>query len=590
MSLPALNMPAPSILEETSNAQVSAEGVNSLAAAVVPHLHAHARPGRKLAQLIAPDAADIRLLWLFAAAVGVLNLASPIAVEALVNSVAFGGLLQPVVVLSLILAACLLLSAAMSALQFYISELIQRRIFVRLYDRLLSAFPSTDGRVWDEQNPGTVANRFFEIMTIQKLVSVLLLDGIFIVLTAAIGMVVLAFYHPVLLAFDVIFLLSILALLAVGVRAGPRTAIAESLAKHTGAAWLEQVAVEYRSFRSSRGTALAGAVGRTLTARYLTTRSAHFRLVFRQLLAGLALQVAAVVSMLGLGGWLVLVGQMTLGQLVAAELIVAAVTGSVAKLGKYLESFYDLLASVDKLTPFDELPLESSGNEVPAGQPDGAQLEIVSLTLNPGRLVASDWHCAAASGESVAVVAGEGGGKSLLARTLTGDCAPAGGGIEVDGVDLRQWNLAELRERVCNVDGSGLWEGTIEDNVTAGRAEISGEDVRDVLATVELLETVRRLPMGPATVLNADGGPLSAGETRRLLLGRALAGRPRLLIIDSIFDALDTDIRDRIWRRIRRDYPSTLLLLTSQPAVARLCDRSFNLGPSGDSPREESAP
>jgi ABC-type bacteriocin/lantibiotic exporter with double-glycine peptidase domain len=248
----------------------------------------------------------------------VLNLASPIAVEALVNSVAFGGLLQPIVVLALILAACLALSASMSALQYYIIELIQRRVFVRIFDRLLGAFPSSVSQVWDEQDPGTAANRFFEIMTIQKLVSLLMLDGIAIILTAAIGMIVLAFYHPVLLAFDAVFLLAILVLLVAGARVGPRTAVAESLANHTSAAWLEQVACEHRSFRSRTGAGLAHAVGRTLAARYLTARSTHFRVVFRQLVGGLTLQVAAVVSMLGIGGWLVLVGQMTLGQLVAA--------------------------------------------------------------------------------------------------------------------------------------------------------------------------------------------------------------------------------------------------------------------------------
>ena len=581
-------MTAPSAHVDSPSDGKATPGVESLSAAAVPHLHAHAKPSRKLAQILSTDAGDVRLIWLFAAAVGVLNLASPIAVEALVNSVAFGGLLQPVVVLSLILAACLLLSAAMSALQFYVTELIQRRLFVRWYERLLESFPAALKQVWDEQNAGTAANRFFEITSIQKLVSVLLLDGIAIVLTAAIGMIVLAFYHPALLAFDVIFLLAIFLLLIAGARAGPRSAIAESVAKHAGAAWLEQVAREHRSFRSRSGGALAGAVGRALTLRYLLARSAHFRVVFRQLIWGLALQVAAVVAMLGLGGWLVLVGQMTLGQLVAAELIVAAVTGSVAKLGKYLESYYDLLASIDKLAPFDELPREASGDETPAGSPAGVDVRIRDLTLNNvvGRTVFSDWRCTAAPGESVAFLAAEGRGKSLLARSLTADHRPTAGSIEIDGVDVRQWNLAELRERVCVVDGEGLWEGTIEDNVVAGRPEISGDGVRAALAAVGLSEAIRLLPQGLDTVVHAGGTPLSRGQTERLLLARALAGRPRLLVLDAVLDAWTSAERTAIWRTIRGDYPSTVLLLTKHSEVARLCERT-SAGDDGSANEEE---
>jgi ABC-type bacteriocin/lantibiotic exporter with double-glycine peptidase domain len=582
-------MPAPPPNNDTGRENDAVRGVANFAAAAAPHLHSHVRPGRKLAELLAPESADVRLIVLFAAAVGLLNLASPIAVEALVNSVAFGGLLQPIVVLAMILAACLTLSAAMSALQYYIIELIQRRVFVRIFDRLLGAFPGALRRVWDEQDPGTAANRFFEIMTIQKLVSLLLLDGIAIILTAVIGMIVLAFYHPVLLAFDVVFLLAILVLLAAGARVGPRTAVAESLAKHTSAAWLEQVACEHRSFRSRSGSALAHAVGRTLAVRYLTARSAHFRVVFRQLVGGLALQVTAVVTMLGIGGWLVLVGQMTLGQLVAAELIVAAVTGSVAKLGKYLESFYDLLASVDKLAPFDELPRETVGGEAPPGDVKGADLGVLGITLENARRgrVLVDWHLKAGPGESVAVLAGEGRGKSLLARVLTADCTPAAGAVELDGVDLRRWNLAELRERVCLVDGRGLLEGTIEDNIATGRIDVTPDDVRAALAAVNLLEAVRELPDELNTVLDRTGGPLSTGETRRLLLARALVGRPRLLILDSCFDQFEAADQLAIWRNIRHDYPATVLLLTSRPSTARLCDRWVTIGLENAPPKEE---
>ncbi len=89
-----------------------------------------------------------------------------------------------------------------------------------------------------------------------------------------------------------------------------------------------------------------------------TARKLHFRIVMRQIVFSLALQAVAATVLLGLGGWLVIQGELTLGQLVAAELIVMMIVSSFAKIGKYFESFYDLLASVDKLGKLFDLPVE----------------------------------------------------------------------------------------------------------------------------------------------------------------------------------------------------------------------------------------
>lgn len=540
------------------------------------HAHPHSRRSRtaRLWELVQADARDIRLIVLFAVAVGILNLASPIAVEALVNSVAFGGLLQPIIVLALILCACLTLSAGMIALQYYLAELIQRRLFARATEGLARKLPLVKSAAWESQDAAKAVNRFFEIVTVQKVVSILLLDGISIILTAAIGMVVLAFYHPVLLAFDVGLLLAIAILLFGGLKRGIATGIKESIAKYAVAGWLEEIVRCDGAFQTHSAGRLAHGVAGTLTLRYLQARSDHFRVLFRQSIGGWFLQVVAVVMMLGIGGSLVLVGQMTLGQLVAAELIIAVVTGSVAKIGKYLENFYDLMAAVDKLGGFDDLPLDREDGEIPVGDPAGAALRIHSLSAatSAGKPPAKALYLTVAPGMSAAIVGGEGAGKSLLAEVLTARRSAIEGTVEIDGVDLRQWQPQVLREQAALVGATGVVEATIFDNVRLGRTHVTAEEVRRALLAVELLDVVSAFPEGLETRLTTNGKPLSSGQTRRLLLARALAGRSRLLILDGCLDAIDEDRRRPIWKHIREGYPSTVLLLTANSALAELCD------------------
>jgi putative ABC transport system ATP-binding protein len=537
-------------------------------------------PLRKWLEMIRPERAEIRMIVLFAATVGLLGLASPIAVEALVNSVAFGGLIQPVVVLTLMLLACLVFAACLTAFEFYLTELIQRRLFLRSAAKATLTLMRARPQNAAQTNPTVLVNRFLEVAQIQKITAALLLDGISILLTTLIGMTVLAFYHPVLLAFDIGLTIAILLLIIPLSRRGVATAVGESLAKHALVRWLEQLSQPGITFRSRQGMQLGSDVAASLTAHYLEARTEHFRIVFRQLTFGLAIQVLSLVLLLGLGGWLVINGQMTLGQLVAAELIIALVTGQLAKVGKYLESYYDLMASVDKLDSLLDRELEREGGETPPSNPAGAavQLRETSFRYSADQAVLQHLHAAVEPGDTLAVVGDEGTGKTMLAEILLARRAPTAGVVDVDGVDLRQWDLASLRERVTYVGEDGpLLEATLLENVRQARDSVDLDGVRSALATVELLEEAMRLPDGLETRLGVDGAPLSRGQARRLRLAAALAGKPKLLILDGVFDPLDEQRRLRLWRSIRHTYPSTIVLLTRDRRTARLCDASLEL-------------
>ncbi|MFO0816834.1 MAG: ABC transporter ATP-binding protein [Pirellulales bacterium] len=562
------------------------------------HGHDHMSPWMRLLSILRPDTGDIAVVAIFSAVVGLLSLASPIAVEALVNTVAFGRFLQPVVVLSLILLTFLAFAATLRIVQAYISEIIQRRIFVRVVSDLAYRLPRVRQSAFDEHHGPELMNRFFDVMTVQKTAAVLVLDGIAMVLQTVIGMVVLGFYHNYLIGFDLFLIACLAVIVFVLGRGSVRSAIAESYAKYHVAAWLEQLADAPIAFKTAQGSRFAWDVADRLTTDYVRARTRHFRVLMRQIVFAVGLQAAGSALLLGLGGWLVITGDLSLGQLVAAEMIVAVILNSFAKLGKQLESFYDLMAAVDKIGHLFDLPVErttgvalggaarsGSAGETPAGPALGVSLRRVSYDFEGAREVVHGVSLEVRPGEFVALTGPPGSGKSVVLDLLYGLRQPSSGRLEVGGMDLRGVQPASLRRQVALVRDGGVIAGTILENVQMARPEVGLGRVREALTAVGLWDEVLESPQGLDTRLDPDGRPMTHSQTRRLLLARAIAGRPRLLLVDEIIDALPTSLANSVLAILRQlTGECTVVIVTGRDDIAAACPRVEWLSPDGGRP------
>lgn len=537
-------------------------------------------PLRRLLALLRPEAPDIWIVVVYSLTIGILMLATPLAVESLVNTVAFGGLAQPVIVLSLLLFTCLGFAALLTALQTYVTEIIQRRIFVRVAADLAYRLPRVRVEVFDRSHGPELVNRFFDVLTVQKVSASLMMDALSIFLAALIGLVVLAFYHPFLLGYDILLLSSLTFLVYNLGRGGVRTSVDESLAKYKVQSFLEELARQPMAFKLAGGPAHALERIDGLARAYVLARQDHFRVLIRQICFMLGLQAVANTSLLGLGGWLVVAGQLTLGQLIAAEMIVTAIVGSAAKMGKHLENYYDLMAAVDKLGHLIDLPLERQGGESfpRMDRPAALRVEGVDFEFEDDRPVLAGTTFAVAPGERVAVVGVSGSGKSTLVELIFGLRSPKNGHILLDDVDLRDLRLESLRDQVAAVQTLEIFEGTLIENVRTGRRDVSLARVRESLEIVGLLDEVMALPDGLQTRLQTGGAPLSGGHAMRLLIARAIAGRPRLLVLDETIDNMDVHVRDQIISALfDRAAPWTLVVVTHNPDVSCRCDRKILL-------------
>ena len=564
-----------------------AEPLQPLAAAAQHHGDGHHLPPlRRLLALLKPERPDLLLVLAFAFGVGLLGLATPVAVQALVNTVAMGGVFQPVIVLAILLFIFLSFSGAIHVLQTYLVEIVQRRIFVRVAADLAYRLPLVRCEVYDRNHGAELVNRFFDVLTVQKAGATLLLEGVATVLQSVIGLVVLAFYHPILLAFDVLLLATIVFVVFMLGRNAIPTAIAESRAKYAVVAWLEEIARNMLTFKLNRGPMLARTRADALAHAYLEARGSHFRVLIRQVIGAVSLHAVAGTSLLAIGGLLVVDQQLSVGQLVAAELIVSAVLSSFAKFGKQLESFYDLMAGVDKLGHLIDLPLEREhGEPYPDHGARGASLQLsqVAFAYDGGPEVLSGFSAGIAADERVAILGAEGTGKSTLVDLLSGLRQPTHGRIELNGLDLRDIRLDSLRERIAIVGRIETVEDSIIENVRVGRDDIALERIVEVLRSLALDEEFAALPEGLNTTIGPNGAPLSSGQTQRLMLARAAAGTPLVTIIDGVFDDLDEQtLLTSANTILSARQHGTVVVLTRSEKVASLCQRTICLpSPSG---------
>jgi putative ABC transport system ATP-binding protein len=541
------------------------------------HHHDHPTPLRRFLALLDLDRRDIFTVVLFAFVAGVLTLATPLAIESLVNVVSWGTYLQPLIVLGLMLLTCLGLAGVLKVLQTVLIEIIQRRQFVRIVSDLAHRFPRANQQALEGEYPRELANRVFDIMTIQKATSVLLFDGVTIVLTTFLGMVLLAFYHPFLLGFDIVLLIAMISITWILGRNGIRSSIDESITKYRVAHWLQDVIASPSVFKTGGGESLAVQRANHLTADYIAARQGQFRVVLRQVAFAISLQVIASTALLALGGWLVIDGQLTLGQLVASELVVTVVVGAFAKAGKSIEKFYDLMAGIDKVGHLIDVPTD-------------ARMELGQIAAGPAEV---EWGDLAFSGPSyrsripaatieagrrVAIVGDDVNGRSLLARAVAGLVTPGLGLVQVAGFDATHVSGNSSGQIVGYAGGKELFHGTICENVDLGRYGIGQDQVRFALRKVGLADVVVHLPDGLETQLQTGGYPLNELQTRKLILARAVVAEPRLLIIDGLLDDLAPKDRQAVWNNLTADdTPWTLIVNTNRDDVAALCNDQINI-------------
>ncbi|MEM8981705.1 MAG: ABC transporter ATP-binding protein [Pseudomonadota bacterium] len=487
-------------------------------------------------RILGPEKNFYLLAVFYGIAISLLSLAVPVSVQMLVNSIVNTGLTTPLLILALTLFGLLIISGVLAALRIHLVDMFGRRFYARMVSEIALRAIYARNPFFDDDKKGPLFNRYFDIIIVMKRIPYLLVGGFSIILQTLVGCALVSLYHPVFLAFNLVLLISLWMVWAIWGKRAIKSSLEVSHKKHYAAAWLEGLASSNGFFKTERH--IDGALQRTdeVTAAYMKQHERHFGHYFAQTISFLFIYALASASLLGLGGWLVIQGQLTIGQLVAAELVLAAVFFGLSQLGTYLTYFYDLCAAVEELSLFDDIEQEelTGIDDVIDGD---TTLEFVSARGETrGSAISFDFVLPA--GARVVAHAATHTSQRLFTNFLKKHESPDAGIVVLGGNDLSAIKAHILRREVIVLDRPNTIELTIREYLRLCSRDSSARQILEVLTAVGLDTTIARLEDGLDTAIAPTGWPLSIAETMQLKLAAAIIARPRVLVLGELYDVM----------------------------------------------------
>lgn len=536
-------------------------------------------PVTRIWNLVREEKSDITAIYFFAILSGLIQLSLPVGVQAIIGFVLGGTLSASLAVLITVLVTGVLLAGIMQINQMKIIEKIQQKIFVKYAYAFADRIPKLDLKKIDAFYLPELVNRFFDTISLQKSISKLLLDLPIAMIQILFGLILLSFYHPFFVLFGVLLLLLLWLILYTTGSRGLESSLAESTYKYGLVGWLEEMARLVKSFKFSSDAGLHLKKADEKTIGYINARTTHFTVLLLQYRTLVAFKVMITASLLIAGVVLLLNQQINIGQFVAAEIIILIVINSVEKIIINLDSVYDVLTAVEKIGKLTDKPVETSGSyQIENSIALGVEAQNLYFGYEADKLVIKNVSFKITPGEKVCISGNDGSGKSTLLKLLTGVYKDFSGSLLVNNIPIGNYNLLSLRERTGILfPQENIFHGTLWENITMGRPGIDKDHINYLAGKTGLHTFLTTLPLGYDTELDPTGKRLPKNVIQKVLLVRALAHKPKLLILEEPWLGIEEQYRQDIQQLLLGSKDTTVIIAANDEIFAGRCNQSIHL-------------
>ncbi len=542
-------------------------------------------PVARIFTLVKLERKEISAIYFYAILNGLILLAIPVGIQALIGFAQTNTASASIAVLIVLIVTSVFVAGVLQVKQMQLSEKIQQKIFVRYSFEIAQKIPVINLTAVDNYYLPELINRFFDIVNLQKSLAKLLLAFPLAIIQIIFGLLLLAFYHPVFIAFGLLLVIVLYAILYFSGTKGLTTSLQESAYKYKVAGWLEEMARIIRSVKFSKSTDFHLQKTDENVTNYLNARTSHFKILELQFKTLIGFKTLVTTAMLVVGTYLLLNQQLNVGQFIAAEIVILTVIGSVEKLISNLDSVYDVLTSVEKIEKITDKETETSGSFILPADTNAVSVSLLQTSFNypdASSNTLTNVSFSVAAGEKVSIQGNEGSGKSTLLRLLAGSYNNFDGAVLINDIPINNYNLPSLRSATgVVISQQDIFEGTLMDNICMGLQDVDMQELIALCNITGLTNFISTLKYGFDTPLFATGRKLPAHAIKKILLVRALINKPKLLLLEEPWIGLEQQYQHQIKDYLLTGIKATVLVITKDDAFAKACDKVIVLKENG---------
>jgi ABC-type bacteriocin/lantibiotic exporter with double-glycine peptidase domain len=493
----------------------------------------------KFRKMLKIESKDISQLYVFALFSGLLSLVLPIGIQSIINLIQTGRTSTSWFMIIIIVVLSIAINGFLQLMQLRITENLQQKIFVWSSLEMTYRFQFLNHQKLGLQYPPELANRFFDTLVIQKGLSKVLIDIPTAVLQILLGALLLSFYHPFFIAIGILLIVFLVLTLYFTSRNAFDTSLEESKAKYKTAHWIQEVARSSSAFEVIGENDFPLQKNDKYAAGYIKSREKHFGILWRQSSYLILFKIVIALSLLLIGGLLVINQQMTIGQFIASEIIILLVITSVEKLILSLSTMYDVLTSTQKISEIAELPLNNVevATKLSDFVPHNTIFRLNDVTfISPyyDRMVLENINLEIKPGTKTAVITNNQLSSEILLKLLQLHFTPTNGNLLLNGIKADHYDVTEVKRNIGSFFTSNtIFYGSILDNILLGREEIPMDELNAVLRKLRLFDFVNSFPQGLDTYLLSGGEYLPPDVSAKIILARAFINNPSIMLLDS---------------------------------------------------------
>ena len=533
----------------------------------------------KFLKMIKLEKREVTAIYFYAILSGVIQLSLPLGIQTIINfsqaAAGIGELPVSIILLIIIVLVGILVSGIVQVNQMKIVEKIEQSIFTRFSLDFANKIPKIESSELNHNHLPELMNRFFEVISLQKGLSKILLDIPLAVIQIIFGLVLLSFYNSTFIVLGMLLILLLFFIFKYTTQKGLVASYNESENKYEVASWLEEIARSYKTFKISSQNNFHLKKTDDLVKDYLVSKTKHFQILKFQYWSLIVFKLLISAMMLIIGAVLLIKQQLNIGQFIAAEIVILLILSAVEKLILNLEVGYNILTGVEKLNVISEKRTEIQGKSPYTSNGNGIGIEVKELNFKfeNSPYLLENINFTIQPGTKVCVMGDGGSGKSILLELIGGTLKNFEGVVNINNTPINNINQNEYRKNIgIFYNEQDIFDGTIYDNICMGNESITPNEIMKLAEMLEIKDFISQLPEGLYTPLQPTGKGLSTIIAKKILLLRAIANQPELLVLDEPFELAGAESSKKISKYLTDLQNTTCMVVSGYIPFAKRAD------------------